>query len=243
MTLVITLLATAFAGIVSMLLAALLLFYDDKLKKLSIALVAFAAGAMLGAVFFDILPEISVEGAIPFAYVLAGISVFYVLEQVLSWHHHRYGTSDTHPYVYLIMAGDTVHNFVDGAAIAVSFLISVPLGVVTTLAVFFHEIPQEIGDFSVLISAGFSRTKALLWNGASAVIALLGAAMTWFLSSQITQLSVPLLAFAAGNFIYIAAADLMPITHREKFELKAIGEIAALFAGIGMIALVGFLIG
>jgi len=242
MSLLIILLATVLAGVVSMLLAGALI-YAKWFKKASITLVAFAAGALLGAVFLDIMPEMVAEGATNFIYVLGGICVFYVLEQVLLWHHHRYGAHDSHPYVYLIMMGDTIHNFVDGAAIAVSFLINVPLGIVTTLAVFFHEIPQEIGDFGVLISAGFSKRKALLWNGASSVVAIAGAVMAWSLSSQITQFSVPLLAFAAGNFIYIAGADLIPITHREKFDMRAVLEMLALFAGIGVIAAVGFLIG
>lgn len=236
------LLATALAGLLSMALAGMLIF-AKWFKRASVALVAFAAGALLGAVFLDILPEMVAEGATNFIWVLGGISVFYVLEQLLLWHHHRYGAHDSHPYVYLIMLGDSIHNFVDGAAIAVSFLINIPLGIVTTIAVFFHEIPQEIGDFGVLMSAGFSRAKALLWNGVSAIVAIVGALTAWFLSAQITQLSVPLLAFAAGNFIYIAGADLIPITHREKFDLRAVAEVAALFAGIGVIAAVGFLIG
>ncbi|MBU5557891.1 MAG: ZIP family metal transporter [Candidatus Aenigmatarchaeota archaeon] len=236
------LLTTALAGIISMFLAGTLI-YTEWFKKASIVFVAFAAGVLLGAVFLDILPEMIAEGTTDFVYVLAGIAVFYVLEQLLLWHHHRYGLHDRHPYVYLIMLGDSIHNFVDGAAIAVSFLISVPLGIVTTIAVFFHEIPQEIGDFAVLMSAGFSKTKAMLWNGMSAIVALIGALGAWSLSALVAEFSITLLAFAAGNFIYIAAADLIPITHKEKFDLRAVVEMIALFAGIGVIATVSFLIG
>ena len=242
MTLGLIIAAAAFAGILSSALAATLIF-TKWFKKASIAFVAFAAGALLGAVFLEILPEIVAEGVTTFGYVLVGISVFYILEQVLLWHHHKYGKHDAHPYVYLIILGDGIHNFLDGVAIAVSFLINVPLGIATTLAVFFHEIPQEIGDFGVLTSSGLSNKKALIWNGASAVIGLLGAVVGWFLAGHISNISLPLLAFTAGNFIYIAGADLIPITHRDKFDLKALAEMISLLVGIGVIAAVGILIG
>lgn len=242
MVLVEIILATAFAGILSTALAAALLF-TKWFKKASIALVAFAAGALMGAVFLNILPELIAEGVTSFGLILAGIAIFYILEQTLLWHHHKYGNHDTHPYVYLIIIGDAIHNFIDGAAIAASFLINVPLGIVTTLAVFFHEIPQEIGDFGVLTSSGLSNRKALIWNGMSAVIGLLGALVAWLLAGQIANISLPLLAFAAGNFIYIAGADLIPITHRAKFDLKALAETVSLLVGIGVIAAVSLLIG
>jgi zinc and cadmium transporter len=194
----------------------LTLFLKEKLDKILLSLVSFSAGALLGAAFFDLIPE-AIERAgeqnilYVSIYLVIGFCAFFILEQFIGWHHHH---SLTHPEIksfsYLILVSETIHNFIDGLIIAVSFLISFPVGTATALAVVFHEIPKEIGDFGVLVYCGFKKTKALLLNFISAIFAIFGGIIGFLLSEKIGKGILYLLPFAAGNFIYIASSDLIP---------------------------------
>ncbi|NYZ78247.1 ZIP family metal transporter, partial [Candidatus Micrarchaeota archaeon] len=168
----------------------LLLWLNEKaFNRLLLFFISFAIGAMLGAVFLDLLPEaVETAGAeTAFIYALAGIVVFYVVEKFLHWHHHHEGQhaeegthKHVHPVGYLNLIGDSIHNFIDGALIAASFLVSVPLGIISTVAVIAHEVPQELGDFGILLYSGFEKNKALLFNFLTALTAVAGALITYF---------------------------------------------------------------
>ncbi len=188
-----------------------------------LVLVAFSAGGLIGGAFLHLLPEaISEVGAASsgtlnlFSYLLVGFCIFFVLEQFIKWCHEHYNLHQKKPVSYLVLISDLVHNFIDGLVMAGSFMVGFPLGVVTTFAIALHEIPQEIGDFGVLIYGGFEKTRALILNYVSALTVILGGIIGYYLSALVEGADVLLLPFAAGNFIYIAASDLIPeIKHGE----------------------------
>jgi len=193
-----------------------LLLPDSTLKKLMLPLVSFAAGSLLGGAFFHMLPTaVEAEGdTLPvFAWLLAGFTLFFLLEQFLHWHHcHRAAAECRQPLTYLILIGDGLHNFLGGLAVAGTFLVDIRLGITTWIAAALHEVPQELGDFGVLIHGGWSKRNALLFNFLSASTFLLGGLITYFASLRVdVGFLVPL---AAGNFLYIAAADLVPEVNR-----------------------------
>ncbi len=213
---------------------------SDRLQKILFYLVSFSAGALLGDVFIHILPEIMKgEGALQNGvYVLIGIMVFFVLERVLMWHHSHTSHEETiHSMVYLTAIGDTLHNFLDGVVIAASFMVSIPVGIATATAVIFHEIPQEIGQFALLIHGGWSRRKALLYNFFSALTAIAGALLVLVFSRNFDGGATLLLAFGAASFIYIALADLIPELHKETDAKRSLVQLIWMLAGIGVMAL------
>jgi zinc and cadmium transporter len=207
------------------------------LKRLLMAMVSFASGTLLGGALIHLLPEaVEMDHTItPFHYAILGVVVFFAMEKFLYWRHCHEGECPVHMFVYLNLLGDGFHNFIDGMIIAATYLISIDLGFATTLAVGFHEIPQEIGDFGVLIYGGFSKRKALAYNFVSAVTAILGALATYFLAylQTIENLLVP---FAAGGFIYIAAADLIPELHKRFRVRDSVVQLVAIMLGIGLMA-------
>ncbi|MBI2420614.1 MAG: ZIP family metal transporter [Candidatus Levybacteria bacterium] len=223
----------------------LLLIKEKKTLKYSHFLAAFAAGTLLGTVFFDLFPEAIEEGEHVveeglsgevniFFWTLIGILGFFLLERFVHWfHHHQHKLEEgVKPTVPLIILGDSVHNFIDGVAIGATFLVSIPLGIVTTLAVAAHEIPQEIGDFGILLHKGLRRKKVLFVNFFSALTAIVGGLISFALGGKI-EVSIPiLLAITAGFFIYIAASDLIPEIHHENRKGFAVIETALLFAGV-----------
>jgi zinc and cadmium transporter len=216
------------------LVGAVFIFREKLLRKIMFALVSFAAGTMLGAAFFDLLPEASKMGADVFALALAGVLVFFVLEKFICWRHCHKGRCDVHPFTYLNLVGDGVHNFVDGVIIAASFISDASLGIVSTIAVAAHEVPQELGDFGILIYGGLSKTKALEYNFLSALTAVAGALATYFFFASPNAVAF-LLPFAAGGFIYIACVDLFPKMHEEVALKVSVVQLALLLAGIGFI--------
>lgn len=177
-------------------------------------LVAFAAGALLGATWFDLIPEALLK--IPetaFMWVVGGILLFLAFEQVLHWHHehkHTCDECDHRPKAvgYSVLVGDGLHNFLDGVLIASAFMVDIRIGLVTTLAILFHEIPQELGDFGVLLHSGFSKTKAIYFNFLSALASIAGGLLTFFLYQSINSFVPYIVAIGAGGFLYIALADL-----------------------------------
>jgi len=207
----------------------------EKLKKLLLFLVSFAAGGLLGDAFIHLLPEAIEESGFNLAVslaVLIGLLVFFVLEKFISWRHCHIPTAKEHPHplVFMNLVGDGLHNFMDGMIIAASFLVSTSLGMATTLAIIFHEIPQEIGDFGVLLHGGFSKTKALVFNFLSALMAVAGAILV--LTLGINNFSRLLIPFTAGGFIYIAASDLIPELHKETDIAKSTFQLIGLLLGI-----------
>lgn len=235
---------TLIGSVFSLIGGVFLLFNEKKTVKYSHFLAALAAGTLLGTVFFDLLPEAlnsSEElslGIDIFLWTLAGILGFFLLERFIHWfHHHQHDYEDepVKPTVPLIILGDSVHNFIDGVVIAATFLVSIPLGIVTTFAVAAHEIPQEIGDFGVLLHKGLRRKKVLFVNILSALTSVVGALISFWVGQRI-EASLPiLLSITAGFFIYIAASDLIPEIHHENRRGFAAIETALIFLGVGSI--------
>jgi zinc and cadmium transporter len=234
--------ASVLVSLVSI-LGILIFLRKNTLNKSLFYLVSFAAGTLLGAAFLDLLPE-ALEGgfkeSVPI-FILLGILSFFVLEKFLYWHHHHTGHEheEAHVFTYLNIIGDAVHNFLDGAVIAISFMNNTALGVITTIAIIAHEIPQEIADFSILIYGGFSRMKAMVYNFLTALTAVVGALAAYFFSSAIKNSSIFLTSLAAGGFIYIASTDLIPEIHKEKDFKKSIVQFVLLASGILLIWVVG----
>ena len=189
-----------------------LVLKEELLKKLTVPLVAFSAGALLGGALLHLIPEAIEESTnmvLVMMWVLVGFTIFLVFEQFIHWHHcHRMPSEHKHPVTYMILFSDGLHNFIDGLTIGAAFLVNPGLGVATTLAVAAHEIPQELGDFGILIHGGWKKGKALLFNFLSGLTAVAGGVLAWALAGDFEV--IYLLPFAAGNFIYISASDLIP---------------------------------
>ncbi len=215
------LLTTLAISAVSLIGAFVLLLKEDILKKIIHPLVAFSAGSLLGGAMLHLLPE-SIEETgqtkAIFIFCILGFSTFFMLEQFIHWHHcHKAPSEHKHPVTYMILLSDGVHNFLDGLAIGSAFMINPHLGIVTTLAIAMHEIPQELGDFGILLNGGWKKSKALLFNLLSGLTAVVGGLVAWYFAQDINI--TYLLPFAAGNFIYIAASDLIPeVKHRDNLK-------------------------
>lgn len=226
----------SFIGSVVSLCGGVLLFMNKNFAlKISHYLASFAAGALLGTVFFDLLPEAQESaGEINiYLWVLIGILSFFLIERFI--HSHSQVKGKDSAVVPLIVIGDSVHNFIDGVAMAATFLISVPLGIITALAVAAHEIPQEIGDFGLMLNRGVSRKRVLLINFFSALTAMLGAILTYLAKDSIEGVLPVALALTSGFFIYIAAANLIPEIHSREDQKLAFAETLALFFGVAAI--------
>ncbi len=208
---------------------------EKTLTKILLYLVSFSVGGLLGDAFIHLLPEsikLNSEFSLSF-YILSGLIISFVIEKFVQWRHCHIPTSREHPHPFAIMnlMGDSVHNFIDGLIIGASYLTSLHLGIATTLAVMLHEIPQEIGDFGVLIHGGFGRNKALFLNFVTALTAILGTITSLLIGSYLDLTSF-ILPFAIGSFIYIAGSDLIPELHKETKPLKSFIQLLALIAGI-----------
>jgi zinc and cadmium transporter len=215
---------------------------ETTLKKLLLPLVSLAAGTLLGGALLHMLPAaIEKSGNRPSIYLwtLLGFTLFLALEQFLHWHHCHRAPSEHRPLTYLILVADGVHNFIGGLAVAGAFLIDVRVGISTWLAAAAHEVPQELGDFGILIHGGWNKRKALLYNFLSALTFLVGGIVAYGASFAFDVTF--LLPFAAGNFIYIAAADLIPeIKHHDEPRGQVIHFLSFL-SGLGLLWVVGFL--
>lgn len=233
-----------FLGSVAALIGGMILLSHEKFAlKISHFLASFAAGTLLGTAFFDLLPEAAHEAEESeiniFFWTLLGIVLFFLVERFIHWFHHHEEyhehEKETKSTLPLIIIGDTMHNFIDGVVIAATFLVSIPLGIVTTFAVAAHEIPQEIGDFGLMLHKGLSRKKILMVNIMSACAAFLGAILTYIFGNFLEGYVPVFLALTAGFFIYIASSDLIPEIHYEKRKGFAIIETLLLLCGIGII--------
>ncbi len=247
---------TPFTGTIASVLAVsaislvgiLTLSINEKLLRRGIfALVALAAGSLFGDALLHLIPEIFESAAEPTTaalWILVGIIVLFALEKFLHWdHHHELDScpdcdhSHIHPLGKINLVADGLHNFLDGIAIAASFLASIPLGLATTLAVILHEIPQEIGDFGILLHAGYSKRQALWFNLLSALAAVLGALLVFALGTQLVAVQSILLPLAAGSFLYIAGSDLVPELHKTRDLKKSLIQAVAFILGIGLMYL------
>lgn len=215
---------------------------ESRMKNFLLYLVSFSAGAFLGDIFIHLLPEIAEETGFTLqvsGYLLAGVLVSFLVEKIIHFRHSQDQTAGTHyhPSAIMSLVGDAVHNFIDGLIIAASYLISVPIGLATTFAVVFHEIPQEIGNFGVLLHGGFSKMRALLFNLLTALTAIVGVVIALFIGESSTQATAFLIPFATGNFIYIAGTDLIPELHKEVSFKKSVIQFFFLILGIAFMAL------
>jgi len=243
------LLSVILVSLVSLVGIAAFSLRQGSLSKVLFLLVALAAGALLGDAFIHLIPEsLSVIGS-PVAFgfaTLLGLSLFFILEKVLRWHHAHHGDESEHVghekfergeshqhLAPMVLLADGMHNIVDGAVIAASYLVSPALGVATTVAVFLHEVPQEIADYALLIHAGFSRTRALMWNFISGLTALIGAGLVFALGSTSETFGAYAAAVTAGAFIYLAAADLIPDLQKQTNTWASVSALGAFLVGIG----------
>lgn len=224
----------SFIGVASLAMSA------QRLQTVLIYLISFAAGALFGDAFLHLLPEASEQGfnLSVAGGILTGIVIFFVLEKIIHWRHCHLppSKSHVHPFAYVNLIGDAVHNFIDGIIIAASYIVSVPAGIATTLAVALHEIPQEIGDFSILVHGGFSRRKALLLNFASALAAVAGAAVALWAANAVSSITTFFIPLAIGGFIYIAGSDLIPELHKEASLARSLVQVIAFVVGIAVMA-------
>ncbi|MCM8792033.1 MAG: ZIP family metal transporter [Candidatus Omnitrophica bacterium] len=209
--------STLLISLISLIGIISLIFKEKFLEKILLFLVGFAAGGLIGGSFLHLLPEAFEKGEnISWYFVIAGFVFFFLLERYLYWRHCHDGVCYIHTFTYLNLVGDGIHNFCDGLLIAVSYAANIHLGIITTLAVIFHEIPQEIGDFGILVYGGFSKTKAMWFNFLSAIMCILGAILGYLITGWVENIAVFLIPFTAGGFIYIASSDLLPELHKQK---------------------------
>ena len=243
------------AGTVLSLVLAALVAFRVRAQWISM-LVSYAVGALLGAAFLDVLPHLFEETKNPgrtAGFILFGIIVFFMLEKLLLWRHHHHHSAEEEAEAeeemkhtghdhgrsgWMIIFGDAFHNFTDGVIIAGAFLANVKLGVVTSLAIIAHEIPQEIGDFVVLLHSGFSKRRALMWNLISGLAALVGAVIAYYALSEVSGWIPEILAFAAASMIYVAVADLIPGLHKRTAMGESLMQVIFIVLGIGSIWLI-----
>jgi zinc and cadmium transporter len=220
-------------------------------------LISYAIGALLGAVFLNILPEALELASSPgqlTATVLFGILLFFVLEKLVLWRHCHLESCEAHDPAgahgaahdhgrsgMMIMVGDTFHNFVDGVIIAAAFLANTQLGIVTALAIIAHEIPQEVGDFLIMLHSGYTRRQALVFNLLSSTATLAGGVLAYYALQDMQNMVPPLLGLAAASMIYVAVADLIPGLHRRTELLATLQQVSLITVGIGSVWLLGYL--
>jgi len=217
-----------------------LLLNEKLLNRILILLVGFGAGGLIGGAFLHLLPE-ALEGKetlVPFLNVIFGFIIFFILEKYFFWRHcHKGEKCDIHTFTYLNLIGDKIHNFGDGLIMGASFATDIRLGIVATVAIILHEIPQELGDFGVLIYGGFSKFKALGYNFVSALTAVVGTIVGYLFAQRIYNFSSFLLPIAGGGFIYIASCDLIPELHRQA-DIKR-SSLSMLFFILGILLMLG----
>ncbi len=215
---------------------------EEKLRRIIFVMVSLAVGALFGDAFIHLLPESferSQSTVKTSLYVLAGMLGFFVLEKFLLWKHQHVldSASHVHPVGYMNLGADAIHNLIDGMIIGVAYLVSVPVGVATTIAVVCHEIPHELGNFFVLLHAGFQARRALLFNFVSAIFAIVGCVVSLLIGSHVETFSQALIPLAAGGFIYIAGTDLVPELHKESNPVKSLVQLLAMGTGVGIMLL------
>ncbi len=235
-------------SLASLLGASFLAIRDARLKPLIFFLVSLSVGALFGDAFLHLVPEAFEEAGSSLLVslaILSGIVLFFILEKFVHWHHYHEEDEVEHSLhsggagsrlSVMVLIGDALHNFIDGIVIGVSFLVSPAVGVATTLAVLVHEIPQEIGDFALLVHSGMSKRRALFANFASALISVLGVLLALWVGESVASALPLLLAVAAGGFVYIAGSDLVPELHKTTSTGKSLIQLVAILVGIALMA-------
>lgn len=232
----------ASAGLISLLSFAgvlTLMFGVHRLDRIIPLLISLAVGALFGDALIHLIPESfedSSSPALTSLYVIAGIITFFLMERFLHWHHehHEHSLNPVHPVAYINIVSDGMHNFLDGLIIGASYLVSIPLGIATTVAVALHEIPQEQGDFGILVHAGLSPRKALLLNFLSGILALVGVVISLALGPEMEEYTAIMIPITAGGFIYIAGSDLIPELHHERGLRRSVSQFLMMLIGIGL---------
>lgn len=238
-----SMLSVGLVSLVSLVGILTLVLHHKVLHTIVPYLISFSAGALLGDTFLHILPDLAEGGELTSGtgmVFLAGILIFFALEKFFHWHHsHTSHDEEIHSMVYMTMMGDTLHNFLDGILIAASFMASWELGVAASVAVILHEIPQELGNFGVLVHGGWSNRKALFWNFISALASFIGAGLVFFLQKDLLPHLSWLVAFAGANFLYLALSDILPELHKEHRTRVSAIHIVTMF--LGMVAMYAML--
>ncbi len=238
-------LSVIFVSLLSVVAAVPLIIKKQVSNRLLLVLVGISVGTLLGAVFFHFLPEVTSDSyTVGLALnILAGFLVFFIVEKLIHYHHsaHQHSAGTAHHHAYHLapinLIGDFVHNFIDGIVIAASYLVSIPLGIAATVSVALHELPQEIADFGILLYAGLSKKKALLFNFLASLSAILGALVGIIAFTKITNFQSFAIPFAIGSFLYIAASNLVPELHKEKKVLNSVLQLFAVIIGAGLMLL------
>lgn len=241
----------SFVGSVFALAGGILLLWREQFaRRISLVLVSFAIGSLTGAAFFELIPEALHDaeyGAVA-PWIIVGIFAIFLFEKIVHWSHFHEGDEEhvhderehnVRSVTAAVLLGDSIHNFIDGIVIALAWNAGAEIGIATTIAVFFHEVPQEIGDFGILLHLGYSRAKVLWYNVVSALMTPVGAVAGYMLLPSIEPHTSRLLAFAAGSFIYIAVSDLLPELHRHQVRRNDLIHLAAIVLGVFSIVLVG----
>ena len=238
--------ASVLVSLVSLIGAVLFIAKEKKIQRYMILFVALAAGTLLGTAFLELIPEsfhmfeeLGSHGdeGMPSMFILLGILVFYFIEKIVRWHHHHDLECTHHHLTTLSLVGDGFHNLIDGILIATAFMVDTNVGIITTLAILLHEVPQEIGDLSILLHGGFGKMKALLWNFLSGLVSLFGAILTYIFLQGATNFIPLLTAFTAGGFIYISLADIIPELHKGNHGFNRNTVSLVFFSGIVIIYL------
>jgi zinc and cadmium transporter len=233
-------------SLVSLIGVAFISMSEQRLKQIIFVMVSLAVGGLFGDAFVHLLPEsfeksrTKLEASLC---VLAGLFTFFILEKFLLWRHQHVLESDhpIHPVGYMNLLADGVHNFIDGTIIAASYLVSLPVGIATTIAVVFHEIPHELGNFFVLLYAGFTKTRALFFNFLTGLFAILGTLAALLVGARVENFAEVMLPLAAGGFIYIAGSDLVPELNKESDLFKSVIQMMAIALGVGLMLLLTLL--
>jgi len=233
-----TLASVVLVSLFSLVGIVLLLLKERILSYVIILLVSFSSGSLFGDAFIHLLPETVAEHGFTVwvsIFILCGIAGSFVVEKIIHWRHVHYPEqAEMEAFAYMNLLGDAVHNLLDGVVIAAAYAVDIRVGVATTIAILFHEIPQEMGDFGVLIQGGVSRKRALFFNFVTALTALAGAVVTILLINLVDQVIVFLIPFSAGTFIYIAGSDLIPQLHKEKAVRNSLLQLLFFSLGIAI---------
>ncbi|OGG55305.1 hypothetical protein A3D62_01640 [Candidatus Kaiserbacteria bacterium RIFCSPHIGHO2_02_FULL_49_11] len=224
-------------------------FSKTFLERSLFFLVSLAVGALFGDAIIHLIPEAFESfdsGAYAALFIIVGFFIFFILEKFLHWHHHHGGShthevSSVHPLGRIVLVSDGMHNFLDGMIVAAAYLVSVEVGIATTIAIILHEVPQEIGDFGILIHAGYTRARALFVNFLSALAAILGAVVVFLFGEMSASVTPALVAMAAGSFLYIAGSDLVPELHKISGIKNSILQFAAIMIGVALMFALIFL--
>ncbi|MCX6710207.1 MAG: ZIP family metal transporter [Candidatus Woesearchaeota archaeon] len=238
------LLATVIDGLLAF--VGIFTFFMKKktLKSTIFSLVAFSAGALMAGGLFHMLLEglEKMKAELALSLFLLGFLIFFAIERVLKWRHCHEEHCDVHPMTSLVVIGDSVHNIVDGLVVAAAFIVSVRFGIITSLMLYLHEIPQELGNFSIMVYGGEKRKKALLYNFLAQLTCIIGGIIGYFFSAG-SSFSTYMLPIAAGGFIYISASDLIPELHKEADLKKSMLAFGMFVIGMAFMLATKFLLG